>query len=140
MTRRSPDVTRPNPSQPNRRLTRCQIQDFKHKLARAVRVMAPTLIALTFASAAHAQGTMDFSSATTLMGTFNTRFAYVSVSRASEDARIYTNDATTLAERLSIDISKASAVEVARPNSGAQAHQHRHYAPIQTFTGVVTTW
>ena len=29
----------------------------------------------------------------------NTRFAYVSVSRASEDARIYTNDATTLAER-----------------------------------------
>jgi hypothetical protein len=73
MTRRSPDVTRPNPSQPNHRLTRCQIQDFKHKLARAVRVMVPTLIALTFASAAHAQGTMDFSSATTLMGTFKTQ-------------------------------------------------------------------
>ena len=76
MTRRSPDVTRPNPSQPNRRLTRCQIQDFKHKLDRAVRVMAPTLIALTFASAAHAQGTMDFSSATTLMGTFKTFAIY----------------------------------------------------------------
>ena len=53
----------------------------------------------------------------------NTRFAYVSVSRASEDARIYTNDATTLAERLSTDISKASAVEVARPNSETQVHQ-----------------
>jgi ATP-dependent exoDNAse (exonuclease V) alpha subunit len=53
----------------------------------------------------------------------NTRFAYVSVSRASEDARIYTNDAKTLAERLSIDISKASAVEVARQNRGTQAHQ-----------------
>ena len=53
----------------------------------------------------------------------NTRFAYVSVSRASEDARIYTNDATTLAQRLSTDISKASAVEVAKPNSETQAHQ-----------------
>lgn len=50
----------------------------------------------------------------------NTRFAYVSVSRASQDARIYTNDATTLAERLSTDISKASAVEIARPNVGGQ--------------------
>src|ERR1700679_3324654 len=53
----------------------------------------------------------------------NTRFAYVSVSRASEDAQIYTNDATTLAERLSTDISKASAVEVTRPNSEPQAHE-----------------
>ncbi|WP_263354216.1 MobF family relaxase [Acidicapsa acidisoli] len=53
----------------------------------------------------------------------NTRFAYVSVSRASEDARIYTNDATTLAECLSTDISKASAVEVARPKNETQAHQ-----------------
>jgi hypothetical protein len=53
----------------------------------------------------------------------NTRFAYVSFSRASEDARIYTNDETTLAERLSADISKASAVEVARPNSETQTHQ-----------------
>jgi hypothetical protein len=62
----------------------------------------------------------------------NTRFAYVSVSRASEDARIYTNDATTLAERLSTDISKASAVEVARPNSETQAHQPQ--AKEQTMT------
>lgn len=53
----------------------------------------------------------------------NTRFAYVSVSRASQDARIYTNDATTLAERLSTDISKASAVAVARPNRESQTQQ-----------------
>jgi hypothetical protein len=53
----------------------------------------------------------------------NTRFAYVSVSRASQDARIYTNDVSTLAERLSIDISKASAVEIPKTNAEAQAHQ-----------------
>ena len=42
----------------------------------------------------------------------NSRFAYVSVSRASFDAQIYTNNATTLAEALSRDVSKASAVDV----------------------------
>src|ERR1700676_5342866 len=36
------------------------------------RVMAPTLIALSFATVAQAQGTMDFSGAQTLMGTFKT--------------------------------------------------------------------
>jgi conjugative relaxase-like TrwC/TraI family protein len=53
----------------------------------------------------------------------NTRFAYVSVSRASQDARIYTNDVSTLAERLSTDISKASAVEVSSPRSEVQSQQ-----------------
>jgi ATP-dependent exoDNAse (exonuclease V) alpha subunit len=41
----------------------------------------------------------------------NTRFAYVSVSRASQDAQIFTNDAATLAESLSRDVSKASAID-----------------------------
>jgi conjugative relaxase-like TrwC/TraI family protein len=41
----------------------------------------------------------------------NNRFAYVSVSRASHDAQIFTNDATSLAESLSRDVSKASAIE-----------------------------
>jgi hypothetical protein len=40
----------------------------------------------------------------------NSRFAYVSISRASHDAQIFTNDASALAERLSRDISKASAI------------------------------
>lgn len=53
----------------------------------------------------------------------NTRFAYVSVSRASQDAQIYTNDASTLAARLSTDISKASAVEIPKPNGEAQTQQ-----------------
>ena len=48
----------------------------KYRLAHATRVMAPTLLALAFASAAHAQGTMDFSGATTLMGTFKTFAIY----------------------------------------------------------------
>lgn len=38
----------------------------------------------------------------------NNRFVYVSVSRASLDAQIYTNDTTTLSERLSRGISKVS--------------------------------
>jgi hypothetical protein len=49
---------------------------FKPVFARALRVMAPTLVALSFAGVAHAQGTMDFSGATTLMGTFKTFAVY----------------------------------------------------------------
>ena len=48
----------------------------KSAIARALRVLAPTLFALTFASVAHAQGTMDFSGAQTLMGTFKTFAVY----------------------------------------------------------------
>jgi hypothetical protein len=48
----------------------------KQSLAHAARVFAPTLFALGFASAAHAQGTMDFSGAQTLMGTFKTFAIY----------------------------------------------------------------
>ena len=39
-------------------------------------------------------------------GLSNDRLAYVAISRASDDARIYTNDAQTLGERLSTDITK----------------------------------
>jgi len=39
------------------------------------------------------------------------RFAYVSVSRASHEAQVFTNDAANLAERLSQDVSKASAID-----------------------------
>jgi ATP-dependent exoDNAse (exonuclease V) alpha subunit len=45
----------------------------------------------------------------------SSRFAYVSISRASHDARIFTNDAANLAGSLSRDVSKASAIEF-RPN------------------------
>jgi len=44
----------------------------------------------------------------------NDRLAYVAISRASDDARIYTNDAETLGERLAADISKTAALTVPR--------------------------
>jgi hypothetical protein len=52
----------------------------KQKLRHAAHVMGPTLVALAFAGvssgAAHAQGTMDFSGAQTLMSTFKTFAMY----------------------------------------------------------------
>jgi hypothetical protein len=51
-------------------------QHLKQKLVRAVRTLTPSLFALSLASVAHAQGTMDFSGATTLMTTFKTFAIY----------------------------------------------------------------
>src|SRR5258708_31681492 len=48
----------------------------RQQLLRAMGLMGPTLVALSFASVAHAQGTMDFSGAQTLMGTFKTFAIY----------------------------------------------------------------
>lgn len=49
---------------------------LKSTLLPAVRTMAPPLLALSLTSIAHAQGTMDFSGATTLMTTFKTFAVY----------------------------------------------------------------
>jgi len=71
MIRQSTALSRPN------RLANREASPFsKQSLAHAFRVMAPALFALTFASVAHAQGTMDFSGAQTLMGTFKTFAVY----------------------------------------------------------------
>jgi hypothetical protein len=51
-------------------------QTLKSTLLSAIRTMAPTLFALSFVGVAHAQGTMDFSGATTLMTTFKTFAIY----------------------------------------------------------------
>lgn len=51
-------------------------QTLKSTLLSAIRTMAPTILALSFAGVAHAQGTMDFSGATTLMTTFKTFAIY----------------------------------------------------------------
>jgi len=53
----------------------------------------------------------------------NTRLAYVAVSRASDDVRIYTNDAETLGQRLAADISKTAAVEFCPPSSTEQTKE-----------------
>jgi conjugative relaxase-like TrwC/TraI family protein len=42
----------------------------------------------------------------------NTRFAYVSISRASQDAQIFTNNLAQLGTQLSTDISKTSAIKI----------------------------
>jgi len=49
---------------------------LKTSLLAAIRTMAPPLLALSLTSVAHAQGTMDFSGATTLMSTFKTFAIY----------------------------------------------------------------
>ena len=49
---------------------------LKTTLLSAIRTMAPTLLVLLYAGMAHAQGTMDFSGATTLMNTFKTFAIY----------------------------------------------------------------
>jgi conjugative relaxase-like TrwC/TraI family protein len=87
----------------------------------------------------------------------NNRLAYVAVSRARHDARIYTNDATGLGQALSSDVSKSSAITLQRspattnvqqqgtrpsppaknqsqqqglrPNSPAQSHTQQQAAP-----------
>jgi conjugative relaxase-like TrwC/TraI family protein len=47
----------------------------------------------------------------------NSRFAYVSVSRASHDVQIFTNDRATFAERLIRDASKTSALNFENPQA-----------------------
>ncbi len=72
---------------PNRLAIRKASPFSKQSLAHAARVMAPTLFVLTFASVAHAQGTMDFSGAQTLMGTVNWRNDCVGVEQWSRFIR-----------------------------------------------------
>ena len=75
MIDRSHEESCPNPH-PTLSSPRLAKRKVTQSLAHAARVMAPTLVALTFASVAHAQGTMDFSGAQTLMGTFKTFAIY----------------------------------------------------------------
>ena len=49
----------------------------------------------------------------------NSRFAYVSISRASLDAKIYTNDAADLGQRLSGEVSKSSAIDFSHSTTTA---------------------
>lgn len=49
---------------------------FKPAPYRLARIFGPYLLAMAFATAAQAQGTMDFSGAQTLMGTFKTFAIY----------------------------------------------------------------
>jgi hypothetical protein len=71
MIRRNREVNRPN------RLAKRKPSTLsKQSLANAARAMAPILFAFAISGVAHAQGTMDFSGAQTLMGTFKTFAIY----------------------------------------------------------------
>jgi conjugative relaxase-like TrwC/TraI family protein len=50
----------------------------------------------------------------------NSRFAYVSISRASHQATLFTDDLTKLAPQLGADVSKTSALEISTTSSVAQ--------------------
>ena len=50
----------------------------------------------------------------------NSRFAYVSVSRASHDATLFTDDMAKLAPQLGADVSKTSALEINQRSSPTQ--------------------
>ncbi len=53
----------------------------------------------------------------------NSRLAYVAISRASNDARVYTNNAETLGERLASDITKSAAVDFKEKSSNEEVRQ-----------------
>ena len=53
----------------------------------------------------------------------NHRLAYVAISRASDDARVYTNNAETLGEKLAWDSTKAIAVDFTKGISAGQAQE-----------------
>ena len=58
---------------PIHKVSRAIVSD---RILRAARILFPSLLALTITTVAHAQGTMDFSGAQTLMGTFKTFAMY----------------------------------------------------------------
>ena len=57
----------------------------------------------------------------------NNRLAYVAISRASEDARIYTNNAETLGQRLATNVTKTAALEF-----GSKSEQQQPPPPVET--------
>ena len=75
----------------------------------------------------------------------NTRLAYVAVSRASEDARIYTNDAEVLGTRLATEISKTAAVDFRQPKAEGQRASpeptaHRYANPDHRLAAVALAY
>ena len=56
----------------------------------------------------------------------NSRFGYVSISRASHEATLFTNDMAKLSPQLSTDASKTSALEVQSPSISQAIGMGRH--------------
>jgi len=83
---------------------------------------AVTLYSFQGLTAGRVIANIDTDSALSLI---NTRLAYVSISRASDDARVYTNNAETLGERLATDITKTAAVDFLPPSPTERADRRR---------------
>ncbi len=56
----------------------------------------------------------------------NQRFAYVAVSRAAYDVRLYTDDSTRLEKDLGRDVSKTAAIELNSPKEKTMNFQNEH--------------
>jgi conjugative relaxase-like TrwC/TraI family protein len=78
----------------------------------------------------------------------NNRLAYVAISRASQDARIYTNDAETLGARLATDVTKTAAldfttkaeqVEAAQPSEAPKVVQIHEYNNVDSRLAAVAS-
>jgi conjugative relaxase-like TrwC/TraI family protein len=65
----------------------------------------------------------------------NSRFAYVSISRASHEAHIYTNNAASLGDDLSRDVSKTAAVDFTKAQSNAP-EQSMGQQKVQNMEGL----
>ena len=66
----------------------------------------------------------------------NARFAYVSVSRASHDAHVFTNDAVNLADNLSRDVSKTSALNIAKAHEALSFLEPKRAVSEKSVTGM----
>ncbi|WP_419807092.1 AAA family ATPase [Terriglobus sp.] len=64
----------------------------------------------------------------------NNRLAYVAISRASEDAHIYTNNAETLGQRLATDVTKTAALDFgAKPEQHHLPSRSQAQRPVQVY-------
>ena len=77
----------------------------------------------------------------------NTRLAYVAISRASEDARIYTNNAETLGSRLATDVTKTAALDFnakieqpTTPRASKAPTVHEYNNPDSRLAAVATDY
>jgi conjugative relaxase-like TrwC/TraI family protein len=75
----------------------------------------------------------------------NTRLAYVAISRASQDARIYTNDAESLGTRLATEISKTAAVDFRQsrpegPRAGPEPTLNQYSDPNHRLAAVALAY
>jgi integrase len=124
---------KPRRYSPNRFANRKATPFSKQSLAHAVRVLAPTLFALTFATVAHAQG-MDFSGAQTLMGTFKAFAIY-----AGAVIRSVMHLMFECATRWELFNERRNPIALVRVKGGSKRRQRPTTLTVEEFELVVAT-